>query len=134
MSDKPPLSGALDPVRPRTIKAISDDVWGIITRAAHERHLTVGQFLEAHFREWAGQGQPAQVEPPENRVSYADKPSPADVALVLGAAINAAKEARVPVPAALARDGLALARQMTRAARGLPPLAPRQRALPAPSE
>jgi hypothetical protein len=134
MSDKPPpLAGALDPVRPRTIKAISDEVWGIITDAAHERRLTVGQFLEAHFKEWAAEGRPMTVEPSENRVGNPDKPSLAEVAQVLDAARELAKEAGVKVPAAMAREGLALARQATRAARGLPPLTPRPRALPSPS-
>jgi len=124
------LSGAIDPTRPRTIKAISDDVWKIITDAATDRRMTVGQFLESHFRTWAADGRPTAVEP-TNPVGNPDKPGLQDVARLLDAAREIAAAAGVPVPPGLARDGLALARQQTRAARGLAP-AGRKKALAAP--
>jgi hypothetical protein len=53
MDDEEPLAGAMDPVRPWTIKAISAEVRDIAIMAARKENMTVGQWLERRIREWA---------------------------------------------------------------------------------
>jgi hypothetical protein len=50
--DDEPMTGAVDPVRPWTIKAISAEVRDIAIMAARKDNVTVGQWLERRIREW----------------------------------------------------------------------------------
>ena len=54
----PPLTGALDPVKPWTIKAVSTEVRDLAIVAARKEGVTVGQWLEKRIREWCSEVSP----------------------------------------------------------------------------
>jgi hypothetical protein len=119
---------AVDVLGPWTVKAVSARTRLAVIAAARKEGVTVGQWLERRVAEWLADGSPTPVAP-------SAAPSPhtlADLAQAMDAARALAEAAGVKVPPAMAREGLALVRQATRAARGLPPPVPRQRALPLP--
>jgi len=122
---------AVDVAAPWTIKSVPTQTRLAVIAAARKEGLTTGQWLERRVAEWLADGSPTPVVAPSGA------PSPhnlAELAQAMDAARALAEAAGVKVPPAMAREGLALVRQATRAARGLPPLVPRPRALPSPPE
>lgn len=120
---------AVDVAGPWTIKSVPTRTRLAVIDAARKEGITVGQWLERRVAEWLADGSPVPVSPPAM-----PQHSLADLAEAMNAARALADAAGVKVPPGLARDGLALVRQATRAARGLPPQLPRPRALPSSSE
>lgn len=116
---------AVDIAAPWTIKSVPTQTRMAVIAAAKREGITVGQWLERRVAEWLADGSPTPV-------SNLGKPDLQDVAKLLDAARELATAAGVKVPPTMAREGLALARQQTRAALGKAPLAARPRALPAP--
>lgn len=113
------MSDDIDTLAPRTIKAVSNRAWNLITAAAKREGLTVAGWLERRVLEWEADGSPVPVSPP---------PPPAPVDLVgLAAAMQAMKDvsaaAGVQVPPQLAKDSQAAVRVALRQAKGLPPRA-----------
>lgn len=125
MSDDP-----VDAIGPWTIKAVPTRTRLAVTDAARKEGLTVGQWLERRVNEWLSDGSPTPVA-----TAPASLPQGlADLAQAMDSARALADAAGVRVPPALAKEALALVRQVTRAARGMPPQLPRSRALPSSSE
>lgn len=118
MDEAPPV----DLIAPWTIKAVSKATRDAVTLAARQEGLTVGQWLERRVMEWQGSGSPVQV-------SAAPAINLAALAQAMDAARAMAKDADVPIPPQLARDGLHLVRQALRQAKGLPPTTKRRLAL-----
>lgn len=125
------MSEPVDAVAPWTIKSVPTRTRLAATEAARKEGLTVGQWLERRVDEWLSDGSPVRLGAGPG-VSSAH--SLADLAQAMDSARSLANAAGVRVPPALAKEALALVRQATRAARGLPPQLPRSRALPSSSE
>jgi hypothetical protein len=122
---------AIDVSGPWTIKSVPTKTRLAVTEAARKEGVTVGQWLERRVNAWLADGSPTPV----GAAPGASSPhNLAELAQAMDAARAMAEAAGVKVPPALARESLALVRQATRAARGLPPQVPRQRALPPLSE
>jgi hypothetical protein len=121
---------AVDVAGPWTVKSVPTQTRLAVIAAARKEGITVGQWLERRVAEWLADGSPTPVGAAPDASSH----SLAELAQAMDAARALADAAGVKVPPALARESLALVRQATRAARGLPPLVPRPRALQAPSE
>lgn len=121
---------AVDVSGPWTIKSVPTKTRLAVIEAARKEGLTAGQWLERRVSEWLADGSPVPVAAPSPSSSH----SLADLAQAMDSARVLADAAGVKVPPALAKEALALVRQATRAARGLPPPAPRPRALPSSSE
>lgn len=115
-------SSPFDLMAPWTIKAISKATRDAVTLAARQEGVTVGQWLERRVAEWQGAGSPVQV-------SAAPAVNLAALAQAMDAARAMAKDADVPIPPQLAKDGLHLVRQALRQAKGLPPTTRRRLAL-----
>lgn len=125
------MSEPVDAVGPWTIKAVPTRTRLAATEAARKEGLTIGQWLERRVDEWLSDGSPVRLGAGPGVSSFQGL---ADLAQAMDAARALADAAGVKVPPALARESLALVRQATRAARGLPPQLPRPRALPSSSE
>lgn len=122
---------AVDVAGPWTIKSVPTKTRLAVIEAARKEGITAGQWLERRVAEWLADGSPTPV----GAAPGASSPhSLAELAQAMDAARAMADAAGVKVPPALARESLALVRQATRAARGLPPSMPRPRALPPSSE
>ena len=121
---------AVDLSGPWTIKSVPTKTRLAVIEAARKEGLTAGQWLERRVSEWLADGSPVPVAAP----AATPPQGLAELAQVMEAARALADAAGVKVSPGLARESLALVRQATRAARGMPPQMPRSRALPSSSE
>lgn len=110
----------VDTVGPWTIKAVATKTRDAVTNAARREGLTVGQWLERRVVEWEGAGSPVTVSAPKPGAAI----NLGELAQAMEAARALAMDAKVEVPAQLAKDGLTLIRKAIRQAKGELPRAP----------
>ena len=63
MSEDEPISGAVDTVKPWTIKSVATETRDMAISAARKEGLTTGQWLERHVRQWCEEDGFARDEP-----------------------------------------------------------------------
>lgn len=114
--DEDPISGVTDDIKPWTLRAVPSEIRNGIIARGRERGLTAAQEVERMYRQ-------ADSETP--------KRPEIDLAATLQA-MAAAAAAGLPVSKRTARGLVSLIDADVRAARGLPPLPPRQRRLAGP--
>lgn len=121
---------------PWTIKAVPIETRKLAGACAVKAGETMAEWLARAVRNQASLEAGERVIPPGKPASGAPAVYPAthavppvnlrELAEAVQAATGIAQAAGVAVPAALARDALAAVRSQLRAARGLPPVQPRQ--------
>jgi hypothetical protein len=120
-----------------TVKSMPVEARKLALACAQRQDETLAVWLERAVRNQASLEAGQQVLPPEPRHASPSRttlsipprvvvPDTSGLADLLRATVETARAADVPVPKAVARHAAALATAQLRAARGLPPLAPRQ--------
>jgi hypothetical protein len=120
------ITGTADKMGPWTIKVFPNEVRNMVAAAARDEGVTVPQWLERVIRERVA-GKPV------GNPSYQPNQSGSSPDRLIDLLREARAMAQAPeVPASLTKAVVALTREAVRQARGLPPLAPRQRRLAGP--
>jgi hypothetical protein len=118
--DDDPISGTPDAINPWTLRSIPNEVRNTAIAAARAENMTVSQWIERIVRHYTTDGVSPQSHVPSHPAS--GRP---DLIDLLREAREMAHEPEVPM--SLKRSVFALARDVVRQVRGLPPPAPRRR-------
>jgi hypothetical protein len=112
------IHGAVDAVKPWTIKAIATEARDAAIAQARTENLTVGQWLERRIREWTGDA--ARAAPGSTTISMAELTN------AMNAAAATSNSSGVPLPKRTAGHAFTLLTNRLREARGMPALQPRK--------